>query len=410
MNRDEYNKRKMDLLEKKVPIMDLVQPYTKIPDMFREEISEYHIDKDSVWKDKSGNSVEFGEGKSRASIFTPQFIQLVATGAGVTASGIPEIEKKYAFFDIVTRGGAIIKARYVSRVVGRISFKRLTTSGSTETKVYTTERDVDMLFGAAIVKDLGYDHPSLSTGNATVDSIAQYTKLNELGKHAYQIVDTKLSSHGREKFIGLSSATKDMIGGSIFVQRISYDPDHPEIKKYLAAGAVAEIVGSKMPQMIESMIPKTESVATEETLTDVTEDELPPEDGEDSGFVTETVAADATARVAGKPTSRATAKEMELFEWMESGAVKNPVTTDYIIAILDSRQSDELVSQAIEGVKELSKQNTESGNKFILASVKLLPQFSASQKAVEYVDSCIVDYTDVKFVGVMNEAIKRIKA
>jgi len=267
MNRAEYEAYKVELVDANIKMIDQVPPAATLPELFVEEITAFEITEDKLWHDAKGELVKFGgrwdstkrKHVNQTVMLNPSFATLAAEAAGISIHGHPEIEKQRSYYDLITASGKVIKSAYVSRVVGRITFRKMDQSGAPSLKAYTTERDIDVMFDEANIKDLEkigavdkWDNAKrvmteadtdFHTGNAARDSMAVYKKLLELGHHAYQTVDTKLRGHGVEKAIGFPAITESMIGGVVLVSRISYDPDNPAIKKLLALGAVQSIVG-----------------------------------------------------------------------------------------------------------------------------------------------------------------------
>lgn len=423
MTREEYGKDKAAKIAAKKRVIDLVQPACVMPDMFREEISAYEITKESLWVDTKGGMVAFGgvydrdtkEYINKTVMLNPTFTQLVATGAGVTACGEPDIEKHKSVFDLIMPSGSIRKIPYTSRVVGRISFKRLTPSGSPETKFYSTEIDVDSLLNEAIVTELEkigtkdkykkvdgeplkYTEENIkySTGSDYKDSLQKFDKLNELAKHAYQKVDTKLRSHGAEKFIGIPNITENMIGAFIYVSRISYNTNDPKIAQALAIGAVQDILGIRAPKRIVD--DAVQDLASDdigaETATNVTEDTIPGDTVEEPDVASDT-------KLAGECV-------LKIEEWLRSGAIKDPVVSEYLEKIISCTVSSEVLSFALSGITAIVAGKSEDGFKDILRSAQKTPAFLVNEKASAAVGVLIENFNHASFTSYLCQATKKL--
>jgi hypothetical protein len=431
MNREEYEKDKAAKIAAKKRIIDLVQPKSELPSMFREEVSVYEITKDSIWNDAKGATVAFGgvynsntrERENRTIMLTPTFMQLVATGAGVSACGEPIIEKIKSRFEIILPSGRKIMQPYTSRVVGKIAFQRLTPSGSPEKKFYTTEVDIDMALGAAILDDIEKigtedkykkrdgkplvyteDDIKYSTGSDSKDSIARFDKLRELEAHAYQKVDTKLRSHGVEKFIGIPNISENMLGSFVYVSRISYNPDDPRIAKALAFGAVRDLLGIQAPKNLTDEVAGDSFDSDAVDATDVTEEPL-------DGVPGDTTSDEAPA--VDVSTKRSAESLFEIESWLQAGSIKDVSVAEYLKKIISCDVSEEVLDIALRGTRTIAKSElgeaaAEDGFKDILRSIQKTPAFMANEKASAAIDSLINNFSHPTFVSYIGQAIKKL--
>lgn len=437
MTRELYEKDKAAKIAAGKMVIDLTQPRTALPSMFREEVSAYEITNESLWKNPRGQTVGFGgvwdaqarDHVNKATILTPAFTQLVATGAGVTAAGEPEIEKHFSTFLIVFPSGRTVEMKYVSRVVGRIAFKKLTPSGNPEIKYYTTEVDVDALLNKAIVDDMekvgtydkyekGPDGKPLlwteeniryASTNESKNSQNKFKKLTELGQFAYQKVDTKLRSHGQEKFIGIPNVTENMIGATIYVSRISYNTDDPKIAQALAIGAVQDILGMKAPaRLIENTT--TLEDAPDEAV-NVTTEPLDDSDDFDSTDVTETIPNEETVVETATAAAETTVSDegcLKIIEWTSSDMIQDSCLLKYLDAVAYAGYGTLVTAPILAGLTLLSKgnENEEAAYKLILASAKEV--YSGNAEVVAFIESVVKKYDITMAHGIFSKTTKKI--
>lgn len=428
MNREEYVKAKAEDTKAKRSIIDRVPPASFIPAMFVEKITRFEVTKDKLWANQRGELVTFGgtkinnEWKNKTVIMHPSFSQMLAEAGGVTQIKGTEIEKVYDFHDI-PMGGKIIKMKYCSRVVGRISYRRLTDSASQHPISHTSEIDVDNLFAAADIKELervgskneyGKEFTekdtSFHTGNEYKDAVASYAKKIELGKYAYATLATRLKSHGVEKALGMRPLTDSDLGGVIYVSRITYDATDPAIQKMLVGAAVQDFLGVDAQKLISA--PK-ESDATTEDFVNVTDEELPPAGYEADGADCDDSDIPSDLDEAEPPLCHKEEGPLKVavIAWAASESVKNQICADFIEETIKSDESEDFYKAEIEAIKLLADGKEIDGIIALADSVCFMKAFgSFNEVQSDYVKNSVKSKDDKKCITIVRNMTASLKS